>query len=54
LFESLTPEVVERDDAFVVTYMKSAGPGKSGKPVFRVSVSKATGQGTTEPLATGW
>jgi len=48
LFESLTPEVVERDDAFVVTY------SKSGKPVFRVSVSKATGEGTTEPLVPEW
>ena len=54
LFEDLTPEVVEHDDAFVVTYMKSAGPGSSGKPICRVSVSKTTGRATMEPLVPAW
>jgi hypothetical protein len=48
LFEGLTSEVVERDDAFVVTY------SKSGKPVCRVSLSKVTGLVTTTPLVPAW
>lgn len=45
LFAGMTSDFAEQEDSYLITYTKG------GKPVCRVSVSKATGRATLTPIA---